>query len=189
MKNSSRTTRLVLCALFAALIAIGAFIKIPIPNVPITMQTLFAMLAAMLLGGKFGAVSVCVYIAVGLAGLPVFTQGGGFMYVLKPSFGYLVGFAVGSLATGAVAYGTKKNPVENPALKRLLAACLAGLVIVYLFGAAHFYLISHLYLNTDIQLQKLLVTGILIFIPGDVLSCILAAYIGKKLYPHVKRYI
>ena len=91
--NSKKTVRLVLCALFAALIAVGAFIKIPIPYIPLTLQTLFTMLAGLMLGGRLGAISVCVYVAIGLAGLPVFTQGGGQMYVLKPTFGYLIGFS------------------------------------------------------------------------------------------------
>ena len=71
--NSKKTVRLVLCALFAALIAVGAFIKIPIPYIPLTLQTLFTMLAGLMLGGRLGAISVCVYVAIGLAGLPVFS--------------------------------------------------------------------------------------------------------------------
>ena len=56
-----------LCAMFAVLIAAGAFMRIPMPLVPITLQYLFTMLAGLLLGGKWGAAAVCVYMALGLA--------------------------------------------------------------------------------------------------------------------------
>lgn len=81
------TKNLILCALFTALIVVGAFIRIPIPVVPFTLQFFFTMLAGLLLGGKLGFTSVATYIAMGLLGLPVFVEGGGLAYLLKPSFG------------------------------------------------------------------------------------------------------
>ena len=89
MKEKSKSTvySLILCALFAALIAVGAFIKIPVPFVPFTLQLLFTTLAGIVLGPKYGALSVGVYILIGLCGVPIFTQGGGPAYVLQPTFG------------------------------------------------------------------------------------------------------
>ena len=72
-----KTKNLVMCSLFVALIVVGAFIKIPVPVVPFTLQLLFTMMAGLLLGGKLGAVSVGVYILMGLLGLPIFAEGGG----------------------------------------------------------------------------------------------------------------
>ena len=72
-----KTKDLVLCAMFVALIAVGAFIKVPVPVVPFTLQFLFTMLAGLLLGPVNGALAVVVYIVLGLVGLPIFTQGGG----------------------------------------------------------------------------------------------------------------
>lgn len=68
MKEKSKSTvySLILCALFAALIAVGAFIKIPVPFVPFTLQLLFTTLAGIVLGPKYGALSVGVYILIGL---------------------------------------------------------------------------------------------------------------------------
>ena len=88
-----KTKDLVLCAMFVALIAVGAFIKIPVPVVPFTLQFLFTMLAGLLLGPVNGALAVVVYIVLGLIGLPIFTQGGGPGYIFQPSFGYIIGFA------------------------------------------------------------------------------------------------
>ena len=67
----------ILCAIFTALIAIGAFIRIPVPVVPFTLQFLFTTLAGVLLGSRLGALSVTIYIVLGLMGVPVFAEGGG----------------------------------------------------------------------------------------------------------------
>ena len=93
MRNSKLRNH-ILCAIFTALIAIGAFIRIPVPVVPFTLQFLFTTLAGVLLGSRLGAISVVLYIALGLLGVPVFAEGGGPGYILKPSFGYLPGFAI-----------------------------------------------------------------------------------------------
>ena len=85
-----KTKGVIYCGLFTALIAVGAFIKIPIPVVPFTLQYLFTMLAGLLLGSRLGTVSVLSYMLLGLAGLPIFSEGGGLWYVFKPSFGYII---------------------------------------------------------------------------------------------------
>ena len=90
------TKDMIMCALFTALIAVGAFIKVPVPVVPFTLQFLFTMLAGLIMGGRLGAISVGLYAVLGLVGLPIFAEGGGIWYVLKPSFGYIIGFALGS---------------------------------------------------------------------------------------------
>ena len=124
-----KTKDLSFIALFAALIAAGAFIRVPIPVVPFTLQFLFTTLAGLLLGGRKGAVSVIVYIAIGLAGLPIFSEGGGIFYVFNPTFGYLIGFAAGAYVTGKIT-----ESAAAPSLKRILVGCFAGLMIVYAFG-------------------------------------------------------
>ncbi len=181
MKNSERTRKLVQCALFVALITIGAFIKIPMPIMSFTFQFLFTMLAGLLLGGKWGAISVCVYIAMGLIGLPVFSEGGGISYALKPSFGYIIGFAAGAFVTGKIA-----NSVENPGYLRLLISTLAGLVVVYLFGVTHLCLIKSMYLGENIDLLPFIVYYILPDSLGDIVLCIIGALLSKRLIPLVK---
>ena len=179
---TEKTKNLVLCALFVALISAGAFIRIPVPVVPFTLQFLFTTLAGLLLGGRLGAVSVGVYIAVGLAGIPVFTEGGGIFYVLKPSFGYIVGFAAAAYVTGTIA---RRSP--HPGFRRLLAACFAGLGVVYLFGMGYCYLISNFYLGTSLGLWPLFLYCFLLAVPGDIILCIVSAVLGRRLIPALGR--
>ena len=113
MNKTNKTKNLAYCALFTALIAVGAFIRIPVPVVPFTLQYLFTMLAGLLLGPRLGTIAVGTYVLLGLAGLPIFTQGGGFWYVFQPSFGYLIGFCVGTFVTGWLAKSVTWIPYVN----------------------------------------------------------------------------
>ena len=80
-KQTRITTRqLTMTALFVALIAVGAFIRVPLPNCPFTLQILFTTLAGIVLGSRLGAASVGIYIVLGLVGVPIFTSGGGPSY-------------------------------------------------------------------------------------------------------------
>lgn len=177
----NETKNMVYCAMFVTLIAAGAFIKIPIPVVPFTLQYLFTMLAGLLLGAKLGCLAVCVYILLGLAGVPVFTQGGGIGYIFQPSFGYIIGFAAGAYVTGILANGK-----GNPGYPRLLAANFIGLGIVYLFGMVYYYWISNFYLGTPIGLWPLFLYCFLLAVPGDIVLCILGAVLGKRMIPIIR---
>ena len=181
MKNN-KVYQMILCALFAALIAVGAFIHIPMPLVPITLQYLFTMLAGLLLGRKLGSASVMIYIFMGLIGLPVFAEGGGPAYILKPSFGYIIGFAVGAYITGAIA-----NKTPHPTYKRLFTANFTGLGIVYLFGLIYYWMMSKFYLGTSIGLWPLFLHGFLLTFPGDIVLCIFAAFFARRMIPFMKR--
>ncbi len=173
-----KTKNLALVALFTALTAAGAFIRIPIPVVPFTLQFLFTTLAGLLLGGKLGAISVLCYLILGLIGLPIFTGGGGVFYVLQPTFGYLVGFLVGTFFTGTIA-----RKAETPSFLRLLAACFLGLIIVYAFGIAYYWAICTFYTQTGIGIKALFLYCFVLAVPGDVFLCFLSAILAKRLIP------
>ena len=83
MRN--KTYKMILVSIFAALTAVGAFIKIPLPPVPFTLQVFFVILSGLLLGSRMGLASQIVYIALGLVGVPVFTEGGGLQYIFHPT--------------------------------------------------------------------------------------------------------
>lgn len=180
--RKNKTKDLILCSLFVALIIVGAFIKIPIPVVPFTLQFLFTMMAGLLLGGKLGAVSVCIYIFMGLLGLPVFAEGGGIAYVLKPSFGYIIGFAAASFVTGSLA-----NKVNDPSYKRLFSAVFIGLGIVYLFGMVYYYFMSRFYLGNPIGIWSLFLYCFVLAVPGDIVLCVLGAILAKRMIPMMRK--
>lgn len=180
MKNN-KTKNMTLCGMFVALIAVGAFIRIPVPVVPFTLQFLFTMLAGLLLGGKLGFTAVSIYIILGLLGLPIFAEGGGIGYIFKPSFGYIIGFAVGAYVTGKIA-----NTTYKPGYVRLLAANFTGLAIVYSFGMIYYYLMSNFYLGTPIGLWPLFLYCFILAVPGDILLCIVGAVLGKRLIPLIR---
>lgn len=178
----NKLVNLSLCALFTALTAVGAFIKIPVPVVPFTLQLMFTTLSGLLLGARRGATSVLCYIAIGLIGLPVFAEGGGIGYILKPSFGYLLGFAVGSFITGYIS-----GKAELPSMKRILAANFAGLGSVYFIGMIYYYIICNFVIDTPITFWPLFLYCFLLAVPGDIVICIVCALMAKKLIPIVKR--
>jgi biotin transport system substrate-specific component len=168
MNQKPRDT--VFIALFAALTAVGAFIKIPIPHVPFTLQTLMVMFAGLLLGSRRGALSQVLYLSLGLMGLPIFAQGGGPAYILQPSFGFLIGFIAGAYTIGKV---LEEN--TNLTLSRTLFALVLGQGVIYLFGLSYLYLNLNFILKKPISFSSVFAIGFLIFIPGDVLKTIIAA--------------
>lgn len=105
--NQGKVKELVLFSLFTALTAIGAFIRVPVPLCPFTLQLLFTTLSGLILGSRKGAASVAVYVALGLSGVPVFTQGGGPGIYFPAYFRLSFGVHRGSLAYGEIvgAYG------------------------------------------------------------------------------------
>lgn len=175
------TRQMILCGLFAALIAVGAFIQIPIPAVPFTLQFLFTTLAGLLLGPRWGAAAVGVYIVLGLIGLPVFANGGGLAYVFQPTFGYLLGFYAGTYVTGKLAGN------GQPVFKRLLLANLAGLVVVYLCGMLYYYVVANFYIGKPIGVWPLLLYCFLLPVPGDLLICWVGGWLGQRLIPLFKK--
>lgn len=174
----NKTTNLILCSLFTAPIAVGAFIKIPVPVVPFTLQFLFTTLAGLLLGSKKGAISVVAYMILGLAGLPIFSEGGGFWYVIKPSFGYIIGFCIGTYVTGLIAERMKEKTVP-----RYMLANFVGLLIVYAVGMIYYYIICNYVIDTPIAFGPLFLYCFVLAVPGDICLCILAAALVKRVKP------
>jgi biotin transport system substrate-specific component len=170
------TKELVLTALFTALIAVGAFIRVPLPYVPFTLQIMFTTLAGLILGKKFGTISVLLYIIIGLIGIPIFANGGGISYVFQPTFGYIIGFLLGTYITGAIVEKEK-----NPSIKRLMLASFVGILAVYIIGLIHFYFIRNFYLAKPISLYNVLLYGFLIPVPGNIASCIFGVFIAKRV--------
>ncbi|WP_134684770.1 biotin transporter BioY [Brevibacillus migulae] len=175
--TSLRTMRMMLVAMFAALTAIGAYIKIPLAVDPFTLQILFVFLAGALLGSKGGMFSQLVYLSAGLAGLPVFTSGGGIAYIFKPTFGYLIGFVLASYLVGKI---IERSPV--PRFSTFFTAHLLGLIPVYGFGMLYLYLSMNTWVGESITFWTVFVTGFSVNIAGDLLLAFVGAIIALRLH-------
>lgn len=181
-KRKISTKEMILCSLFAALIAIGAFIKVPVPYVPFTMQLMFTTLAGVLLGGRLGAISTGLYIAIGLIGIPVFTKGGGIGYIFQPTFGYLIGFMVGSYLTGKIL-----ERYEKPGFIQIFGASIAGLLTVYLAGVPYLYIISNFIMDNPMGAKAVMTYGMIMCLPGDITTCIICGFLGSRLVPIIRK--
>lgn len=171
---------MILAALFAALTAIGAFLQIPLGVTSITLQVLFTCLAGLLLGPKWGAVSQAVYVLLGLVGLPVFTQGGGLGYLLKPSMGFLFGL-IGQAWTVGMLTRRERGPV------RTALACAAGTAVLYAVALPYMYLVLNLYLGQGMDLLTVLKTGMLVYLPGDAVKIAVVSLLSQPLCRAVKQ--
>lgn len=170
-----KTEKLIKTALFSVLIIIGAYIRFPLFTVPVTCQSIFVLLSGFVLGAKYGGLSVILYIALGLLGLPVFSGGGGVGYILNPAFGFISGFFVSASMMG---YITKR---KKTSLAGVILCSLLSMAPVYIIGAGHFMLITKCFLKESIDFFNVLYYCILVFIPGDVLKCIIVGLVGVKI--------
>jgi biotin transport system substrate-specific component len=171
-----------LIAMFTALSAVGAFIKIPVGVVPCTLQIVFTGFAGLILGKNKGGLSVALYVILGLIGLPIFTQGGGIQYVFQPTFGYLIGFAVGAYVTGAIAHAK-----ENPSLARLICATVVNLIIVYGLGCVYGYIILNYVNHAEYGVGAILASFLTPFIGKDFILSVLTACFARKLLPILEK--
>lgn len=183
--SRSLTQDIAVCGLFAALIAIGAFMKIVIPvgadTMNFTLQWLFVLLAGLLLGSKRAFRSVAVYLITGLIGFPIFARGGGPAYLLRPTFGFLLGFA---LAAWVIGFLCEKLRPAKPAV--WFAATLVGYVFYYGMGILYFYLITHLLASqTPVGVGVIFGVYCLPTMLPDLLLCVLAVMVAGRLRPAV----
>ncbi len=158
-------------ALFAGLTALGAFVRLPLPftPVPVTLQVFFVLLSAVMLGRK-AAISQALYLALGAAGLPLFTgAAGGFSHLLGPTGGYLLGFVAAAWVTGSIA-GRYRGAAAT------LLALLAGVAVIYLCGVIQLAMLLKLTPPAALRL------GALPFIAGDLLktAAVLAVARGMR---------
>lgn len=166
-----------MASLFAALTAAGAFIKIPFPIVPFTLQTFFVVLSGALLGPVYGGLSQVLYLIVGLLGVPVFANGGGPGYVFQPTFGYLLSYPV---AASAIGFLLNSTPGEATILKTLTAIFI-GMSIIYTIGVTGLYLNLNYIVAKPTSFSTALWTGCILFLPSTIVKSVVAAFLTPKL--------
>ncbi len=176
-----KTRDLILTALFAALTAIGAFLRIPTPLSSFTLQVFFTCMAGVLLGAKYGALSQAVYLLLGLAGLPIFTSGGGLGSFLSPTFGFALALVPMAALVGSL---TRKL---GGRFWGICGACGAGLALLYAIGLPYMHLILTLYLQKRQTVWQTVAGGMLLFLPWDALKIVVTGSLGSLLLPRLAR--
>ncbi|MGE5618884.1 MAG: biotin transporter BioY [Sphingomonadaceae bacterium] len=163
-----RMRNLTSVALFAALtVALGAvYIPLPWSPIPITGQTLGAMLAGGVLGARRGLQSMLVVMVLVAVGLPVLAGGrGGLGVFVGPTAGYLVAWPIVALFIG---WAVERIPFGKASLPLLLATNIAGAFLIYVPGVLWMAYV------TSIPVHQAVVVGVLPFIPGDMVKAFAA---------------
>ena len=167
----------ILAGFFAGLTVVGTFLRIPFPFVPLTLQVLIVLLAGFMLGPKYGMLSQVLYLILGLAGLPVFSSGGGLGSVFSPSFGYLLSYPATAWIVGRISMKE-----DGGVLRFALAAC-AGITMIYLLGASVLYLNLNYLAGKNLGVYQVLKIGVLPFLLPDLLKGGVAALVALKTRP------
>lgn len=166
---------LIVGASLATGIAAQAEIRLPWTPVPITGQTLAVLLSGVVLGARRAFLAQMLYLLEGCAGLPVFAGGGaGFLHLVGPTGGYLIGFPFAALVTGFLAERAwDRKPLT------MFATMLAGSSVIFALGLAQ--------LTRFLPADQVLQAGLLPFLPGDLVKSGLAAGAFPLVWRAVRR--
>lgn len=179
--NKIKIKDLTLISMMLALLIICSKISFNIGPIPITLQTFAVFMISLILGVKKSIIVFLTYIIMGLIGIPVFSQGGGFDYIFKPSFGFIIGFLASSTIIG----------IRKDLFYMKYITSTIGLIIINLCGVIYMYIIINYYLDLDKSLSYVLSVGVLPFIFKDFISATLACIIYSRIHQaiHKKQYV
>jgi biotin transport system substrate-specific component len=160
----------------AALVAAASQVAVPLPGtpVPMTLQPLAVLVVGGLLGAELGAASLVLYLALGAAGVPVFTPFGlpGAARLFGPTGGYLLAYPVAAYAVGRLAGAA-------PGYLRAAGAALAGLVLIHLGGLVQLGLLTG-------SVEQAARFGTLPFLIGDAAKLGIATLVLAKLASSIR---
>ena len=169
---------MVLASLMAALTAVGAYIYVPIGPVPIVLSTLFIILSGLLLGSRWGAISICLYLFVGAMGFPVFSGGrGGIAHFYGPTGGYLFGYLLAAWLIGLI------SDWSRGLLFWQILAVIMGSFVIYGLG------VPWLKIVTQMSWSKALLVGMVPFLVGDGIKASVALMLARAVRPILYRQI
>lgn len=184
MQRSTLGARVLSVVLGAVLVAIAAQVSVPLPGtpVPMTLQPMAVLLVGGLLGARLGALSMILYLAMGAAGLPVFTPTVpllGVARLLGPTGGYLLAYPLAAFGVGALLTPGRRPGVSTPQWLHAAIAVFAGLVLIHLGGLAQLAI-----LTGNVSAAARLATWP--FLLGDLLKLALLVPVLTKLTPTVR---
>ncbi|MBW2095646.1 MAG: biotin transporter BioY [Deltaproteobacteria bacterium] len=176
MKTDTFLQGLIYAALFGAGTAAGAYLMVPVPPVPITLQTLFLYLAGALLGGRLALLSQVVYLILGIIGLPVFAGGkAGLGVLFGPTGGYLIGFL-----PAAYIVGKWNEMLKAPSFSMVLLSMIAGTIPIYVLGVLQLCFVAKL------GVGKAVSVGMLPFLIGDGIKIVVATLLAQRVVGHLR---
>ena len=152
--------KLIFLVLGVAILSLSAHFKVPFYPVPMTLQTLVVLLIGMSYGPHLGGATILSYLLLGAFGAPVFSGGVGFLYLVGPTGGYLVGFFVSAVVLGFL---TERGMGQNWITSAVLA--VFGTVIIYALGLS--------WLTSIIGFEKAVQFGLMPFVFGDCLKIVI----------------
>lgn len=159
-------------ALFGAIMGAFAFVSFPYPlsPAPVTLQVLGVFLAGILLGPRFGAGAMVVYLLAGALGAPVFAGGSaGVGVLLGPTGGYLLSYPIAAFFIGVIVHnGVSLSDHRSVRLPRLVGAMVIGTTVIYAMG------IVGLMVVLELGWIEATVVGAAVFIPAEVLKMVAA---------------
>ncbi len=180
--NTNDLTRI---SLLTTMIAIGAFIKIPAPVVgSFTLQLTFVILAGILLGRRNGAIAAAVYVFGGLVGIPWFAMGGGFGYILKPTFGFILAFIVGAYITGAFREMAEKK-LGYVDVRWVAAGAIISTVLVWIIGMLYLAVIYQHVLGQAFGYTAALLSILSPSFIADMVLALVISGVGVRIYQGV----
>lgn len=169
----TRTHRLTLCAVFAAIIAVCSVITIPVGEIPVTLGMFGVMLTGIILGPRLAAVSAAVYILLGAIGLPVFSGfRGGFQVIAGPTGGYLAAYIPAAALSGAFSHARAKTGVRTVLC---ILTCLVSVCVCYVFGTVWFVIL------TKSTYAAAIWECVLPFVPFDAAKAVCASIFGVSV--------
>lgn len=178
-RRSWNATDLSLIAVFAALTAAFALIPaIPIggAGVPVTLQSLAVVLTGVVLGPGRGAAAIGLYLAAGLAGLPIFAGFSGGLGVLAgPSAGYLLAFPLAAAVAGWLSAAAVRRARRMQYLLLFLSCVAASVLVIHPLG------IAGMMVNLNLDLSAAVLADV-VFLPGDIAKNLIAAAIGVSVH-------
>lgn len=173
MKSSKISVKdLCLMSLMLATLIICSKVSFPIGEISITMQTFAIVLIALILGFYKTTIVLVIYIILGLIGIPVFSTGGGFAYIFKPSFGYIIGFVFEGMIISLASRSEKRY------LKYILG--VVGLFVDYFLGTLYFALLMA-YNGAPKEISYILSVCVTPFIIKDLISIGIAGVIYSRI--------
>ena len=169
---------LVKTAIFVALMVVGAYISIPLGPIPFTLQSLFCLMAGLVLGKGYGALSQAIYALLGILGVPVFAGfTGGFGSFVKPSFGFILGFILMAFIVGLV----REKLGGGWSVWKGLISSLAGTVALYIVGLPYMYVIMNQVMGVEMGIGALMAAGVIPFLLPDLVKLIVSGTLGEIL--------